>query len=119
MLVSTNLLIFVFLLILFLLIRQRERTRKFYTDDWTFGDEEFEGRRVFSVEEKIESDKYDLKNFAGLYREITGPELTVKYIQKHGFSIPLLVREKTGLGIRVPSQNFTVNDVRTCVGKQI
>lgn len=81
------------------------------------GDEEFEGRRVFSVEEKIESDKYDLKNFNGLYNEITGPELTVTYFQKNGFNIPLLVKDKTGLGIRVPSQNFEVNDVRTCVGE--
>lgn len=98
-------------------IQQRERTRKFYTDDWAFGDEEFEGRRVFSVEEKIESDKYDLKNFNGFYREITGPELTVTYLQKNGLCVPLLVKEKTGLGIRVPSENFTVNDVRTCVGE--
>ncbi|XP_001606028.1 jmjC domain-containing histone demethylation protein 1 [Nasonia vitripennis] len=96
----------------------RERTRKLYSDDWAFGDEDFEGRRGFQVEEKIESDRYDLGNFNGLFREMTGPELTVAYLQKHGLGIPLLVREKTGLGLRVPSTNFTVNDVRTCVGSK-
>ena len=95
---------------------QRERTRKFYTDDWAFGDEDFEGRRGFQLEEKIESERYNLSNFNGLFREMTGPELTVAFLQKHGLGIPLLVREKTGLGLRVPSTNFTVSDVRTCVG---
>ncbi|KAL7288950.1 hypothetical protein TKK_0016913 [Trichogramma kaykai] len=98
--------------------RLRERTKKFYTDDWAFGDEELEGRRGFLVEEKIESDKYNLKNFNGLYREMTGEELTVSYFQKHGFGIPLLIKDKAGLGIRVPSSNFNVHDVRTCVGSR-
>ena len=96
---------------------QRERTRKHYTDDWAFGDDDIEGRRNFQVEEKLESDKYNLKNFHGLYREMTGAEFNVAYIQKHGFGIPVLIQEKTGLGIRIPSSNFNVNDVRTCVGK--
>ncbi|XP_058808657.1 jmjC domain-containing histone demethylation protein 1-like [Phymastichus coffea] len=96
----------------------RERTRKFYTDDWAYADEVFEGRRGFQVEDKITSDKYNLDNFNGLVREMTGSDLTVAYIQKHGFGVPLIIREKSGLGIRVPSTNFTVNDVRTCVGSR-
>ena len=47
---------------------------------------------------------------------MAGPELNLAYLQKHGLSIPLLFRDKSGLGLRVPSSNFTVNDVRTCVG---
>jgi len=98
-------------------ILQRERTRKLYTDDWTIGDEEIEGRRTFQLDEKIEGEKYDLSNFSGLFREMTGPELNLTYLQKHGLQIPLLFKEKSGLGLRVPSSNFSVNDVRTCVGK--
>lgn len=96
----------------------RERTRKLYTDDWTIGDEEIEGRRTFQLDEKIECDRYDLSNFTGLFREMTGPELNLMFLQKHGLQIPLLFKEKSGLGLRVPSSNFSVNDVRTCVGSK-
>lgn len=96
---------------------QRERTRKLYTDDWTIGDEDIEGRRSFQLDEKIECERYNLENFSGLFREMNGPELNLAYLQKHGLAIPLLFRDKAGLGLRVPSPNFTVNDVRTCVGK--
>lgn len=98
------------------ILLQRERTRKLYTDDWTIGDEEIEGRRTFQLDEKIECDRYNLTNFSGLFREMAGSELTLAYLQKHGLSIPLLFRDKSGLGLRVPSSNFSVNDVRTCVG---
>ncbi|XP_034942287.1 jmjC domain-containing histone demethylation protein 1 [Chelonus insularis] len=96
----------------------RERTRKLYTDDFTYGDEEIEGKRTFQLDEKIECARYDLKNFAGLFREMTGPELNLAYLQKHGLTIPLLFRDSVGLGLRVPSSNFSVNDVRTCVGSK-
>ncbi|XP_071566399.1 jmjC domain-containing histone demethylation protein 1 [Temnothorax nylanderi] len=96
----------------------RERTRKLYTDDWTIGDEEIEGRRTFPLDEKIEGEKYDLSNFSGLFREMNGSDLNLTYLQKHGLQIPLLFREKSGLGLRVPSSNFSVNDVRTCVGSK-
>ncbi|KAK0093438.1 hypothetical protein PV326_013533 [Microctonus aethiopoides] len=94
------------------------RTRKLYTDDFTYGDEEIEGKRTFQLDEKIECERYDLKHFAGLFREMTGPELNLSYLQKYGLSIPLLFRDCAGLGIRVPSSNFSVNDVRTCVGSK-
>ncbi|KAL0117142.1 hypothetical protein PUN28_010170 [Cardiocondyla obscurior] len=96
----------------------RERTRKLYTDDWTLGDEEIEGRRTFQLDEKIEGDKYNLSNFSGLFREMNGSELNLTFLQKHGLQIPLLFKEKSGLGLRVPSSNFSVNDVRTCVGSK-
>lgn len=44
-------------------------------------------------------------------------DFTISYLQKHGFIIPLLFKDKTGLGLHVPSHNFSVNDVRTCVGE--
>lgn len=48
---------------------------------------------------------------------MTGPELNLAYVQKNGLNIPLLFRDSSGLGLRVPSSNFSINDVRTCVGK--
>ncbi|XP_018564095.1 jmjC domain-containing histone demethylation protein 1 isoform X1 [Anoplophora glabripennis] len=47
-----------------------------------------------------------------------GNELNVAYFQRHGFNTPLLFKEKTGLGLRVPTSNFTINDVRMCVGSR-
>lgn len=45
------------------------------------------------------------------------PDFTVAHIQKNGFSTPILFREKSGLDIKVPKPDFTVADVRQCVGK--
>lgn len=44
-------------------------------------------------------------------------DFNLAYLQKHGFNTPLLFRDKAGLGLRVPSPNFSVNDVRMCVGE--
>lgn len=41
-----------------------------------------------------------------------------RFFQQYGFNIPLLIKEKTGLGVQVPSSNFTINDVRMCVGSR-
>lgn len=53
-----------------------------------------------------------------MVREIKGSDLTVAFLQQYGFNIPLLVKEKTGLSLQVPSPNFTINDVRMCVGSK-
>nr|CAD7427099.1 unnamed protein product [Timema monikensis] len=47
-----------------------------------------------------------------------GIDFNLAYLQKHGFNMPLLFRDKAGLGLRVPSSNFSVNDVRMCVGSR-
>ncbi|KAJ8954239.1 hypothetical protein NQ318_005835 [Aromia moschata] len=47
-----------------------------------------------------------------------GNELNVAYFQRHGFNTPLLFKEKTGLGLRLPTSNFSINDVRMCVGSR-
>lgn len=41
-----------------------------------------------------------------------------KYIQENGLSSPLVFKEKSGLGMRVPSENFKVSDVKACVGSK-
>ncbi|XP_067014972.2 jmjC domain-containing histone demethylation protein 1 [Anabrus simplex] len=94
-------------------LRDRKE-RKHYTDDWALGDEEIEGRRSFRLEDKIESDRFP----QCFVKEMQGADFNLAYLQRNGFNVPLLFREKTGLGLRVPSQNFSVNDVRMCVGSR-
>lgn len=95
-------------------LRERKQ-RKLYSEEWTLGDEEFEGLRGFSVAEKLESPKFAQ---SGMVREMKGSDISVKFLQHYGFNIPLLFKEKAGLGIQVPSSNFSITDVRTCVGSR-
>ncbi|XP_017088585.2 jmjC domain-containing histone demethylation protein 1 [Drosophila bipectinata] len=96
-------------------LRERKQ-RKLYLDEWSLGDDDGEGTRGFSVAEKLESSKFAQ---AGMVREMRGCDLTVAFLQQHGFNIPLLFRDKAGLGLKMPDpQEFTVNDVRLCVGSR-
>nr|CAD7597925.1 unnamed protein product [Timema genevievae] len=90
------------------------KERKHYIDDWALGDEEIEGRRSFHLDEKIETDRFP----QCFVKEMQGIDFNLAYLQKHGFNMPLLFRDKAGLGLRVPSSNFSVNDVRMCVGSR-
>ena len=47
---------------------------------------------------------------------LKGSEVTVSYFEKNGFSRPILVSSKEGLGMKVPSPDFQVADVERCVG---
>lgn len=77
---------------------QRERKqRKLYSDEWALGDDDVEGGRGFSLADKLESQRFD---HPGAIHEMFGTELTVSYLQKNGFTTPLLFKEKTGLGLR-------------------
>lgn len=95
-------------------LRERKQ-RKLYSDEWALGDDEAEGGRGFSLADKLESPRFE---HSGAVSEMHGSDLTVSYLQKNGFTTPLLFKEKTGLGLRVPTSNFTVNDVRMCVGSR-
>ena len=41
----------------------------------------------------------------------------MKYFERNGFQTPILVREKEGLGLRVPHKDFSVADVERHVGE--
>jgi lysine-specific demethylase PHF8 len=45
-----------------------------------------------------------------------GSQLTTQYFEKHGFSRPIMIKEKDGLGVKVPSPDFRVCDVEKYVG---
>ncbi|VVC24414.1 Zinc finger, PHD-type,Leucine-rich repeat, cysteine-containing subtype,JmjC domain,Leucine-rich [Cinara cedri] len=96
-------------------IRTRKE-KKTYSEDWTCGEEEdIEGVRSFSVQEKLDSPKYLHVNYV---TQMDGKDFSISHIQSHGFTSPLLFKDKAGLGLHVPSHNFSVNDVRTCVGSR-
>lgn len=45
-----------------------------------------------------------------------GSELNIEYFRKHGFSAPIIVEKKDGLGLVVPPAQFTIQDVENYVG---
>ncbi|XP_022128242.1 jmjC domain-containing histone demethylation protein 1 [Pieris rapae] len=95
-------------------LRERKQ-RKLYSDEWALGDDEAEGGRGFSLADKLDSSRFE---HSGDVLDMQGSDLTITYLQKHGFTTPLLFKDKAGLGLRVPTSNFTVNDVRMCVGSR-
>lgn len=50
---------------------------------------------------------------------LSGDQFTIEYLQEHGFSKPVLVECKDGLGIVVPHSSFTVADVEKHVGEYV
>lgn len=48
---------------------------------------------------------------------VPGGQLTLGYLEEHGFTEPILVPKKDGLGLAVPAPTFYVSDVENYVGK--
>lgn len=42
---------------------------------------------------------------------VPGSQLTLGYMEEHGFTEPILVPKKDGLGLAVPAPTFYVSDV--------
>ncbi|XP_063229275.1 jmjC domain-containing histone demethylation protein 1-like isoform X2 [Bacillus rossius redtenbacheri] len=87
---------------------------KNFTNDWAMDGEKIKMQQTFDLEEKIKSDKFT----QCFVKEMQGVDFNVSYLQTHGLNMPLLFREKSGLGLRVPSPHFSMNDLRMCVGSQ-
>ncbi|XP_054276227.1 jmjC domain-containing histone demethylation protein 1-like [Macrosteles quadrilineatus] len=95
--------------------KKRRRDTKLYSEDWVLGEEEdIEGKHTFNLQEKLESVKFD-RDFI---QEMEGKDFTISYLQQNGFETPILVTEKSDLGLLVPSKIFSVNDVKICVGSR-
>uniref|UniRef100_A0A8C3XK38 Lysine-specific demethylase 7A n=1 Tax=Chelydra serpentina TaxID=8475 RepID=A0A8C3XK38_CHESE len=45
-----------------------------------------------------------------------GSQLTQRYLEKHGFDVPIMVSKLDGLGLRLPPPTFSVLDVERYVG---
>lgn len=52
-----------------------------------------------------------------ILKKLHGSELTRKYFDKHGFDTPIIVDVIEDLGLKVPSADFSISDVETCVGE--
>ena len=74
----------------------RHKTVPVYDDDDEVQDE-IDGKRKYSVEEKLISSKYD----ADFLVDLKGEELTFKRIQEHGLNDPIRIKDKDGLGMRL------------------
>uniref|UniRef100_A0A665VWJ5 Lysine-specific demethylase 2B n=1 Tax=Echeneis naucrates TaxID=173247 RepID=A0A665VWJ5_ECHNA len=94
---------------------QRSICRRMYDENEDLSDvEEITNIRGFSVEEKLVSDSYSA-NFVHL---MEGKDFTYEYVQKEALRIPLIFKEKAGLGIRMPDPEFTVSEIKGLVGSR-
>lgn len=48
---------------------------------------------------------------------MNGGQLTQRYLEKHGFNLPIMVPQLDDLGLRLPPPTFSVMDVERYVGK--
>ncbi|XP_029823949.2 lysine-specific demethylase 2B isoform X2 [Ixodes scapularis] len=92
---------------------KRVKERRHYTED-CLQDDEIEGRRMFTVEDKVTSPAFTCT----FVKEMKGEDFSLKYFQENGFEYPMLFKSKANMGMRLPSHNFTCNDVRQCVGSR-
>nr|7UVA_A Chain A, Lysine-specific demethylase 2A [Mus musculus]7UVA_D Chain D, Lysine-specific demethylase 2A [Mus musculus] len=70
--------------------------------------------RTFDLEEKLQTNKYN----ANFVTFMEGKDFNVEYIQRGGLRDPLIFKNSDGLGIKMPDPDFTVNDVKMCVGSR-
>lgn len=48
-----------------------------------------------------------------------GSQLTQRYLEKHGFEVPIMVPKLDDLGLRLPAATFSVMDVERHVGTNL
>ncbi|XP_067354946.1 lysine (K)-specific demethylase 2Aa isoform X2 [Channa argus] len=93
--------------------RLRAGTRRRYHDDG-ISDEEIDGRRMFDLEEKVNSQKFSSDRVI----RMEGKDFTYEFIQRSGLREPIIFEKPDGLGLKMPDLNFTVNDVKMFVGSR-
>ena len=80
--------------------------------DYVYEEEEEAFTNNFNLNEKLCADKF-AKFFV---QEMKGEDVNLEHFQRHGFTTPLYIPEKSGLHIKVPGPSFTVTDVKNLVG---
>uniref|UniRef100_A0A3Q3QMV6 [histone H3]-dimethyl-L-lysine(36) demethylase n=1 Tax=Monopterus albus TaxID=43700 RepID=A0A3Q3QMV6_MONAL len=91
----------------------RAGTRRRYHDDG-ISDEEIDGRRMFDLEEKVNSQRFTSDRVI----RMEGKDFTYEFIQRGGLRDPIIFEKPDGLGIKMPDPDFTVNDVKMFVGSR-
>lgn len=73
-----------------LFVQRDRKERKLYSDDWALGDDEIEGRRSFSLQDKLESDRFS-QCFA---KEMQGPGILISfYVFQYNHYLLLLLAQ--------------------------
>uniref|UniRef100_A0A8C6TV26 [histone H3]-dimethyl-L-lysine(36) demethylase n=1 Tax=Neogobius melanostomus TaxID=47308 RepID=A0A8C6TV26_9GOBI len=93
--------------------RLRTGTRRRYHDDG-ISDEEIDGRRMFDLEEKVQSPSFGSDRVVGMQ----GKDFTYEYVQRGGLRDPIIFERPDGLGIKMPEPDFSVSDVKLFVGSR-
>nr|CAD7199078.1 unnamed protein product [Timema douglasi] len=68
----------------------------------------------YHIQDRIKTDCFS----QNLVTELKGSDFNLAYIQKHGFDVPVLFRDKEGLGLKVPGPKFSVRHVRMYIGSK-
>ncbi|XP_042684754.1 lysine-specific demethylase 2B isoform X8 [Centrocercus urophasianus] len=94
---------------------QRPIGRRRYDEHEDLSDvEEIVSVRSFSLEEKLKSKTYR----GDFVHSMDGKDFTFEYVQREALRVPLIFRNKDGLGIKMPDPDFTVRDVKLLVGSR-
>uniref|UniRef100_A0A8C6YFD1 Lysine-specific demethylase 2B n=1 Tax=Naja naja TaxID=35670 RepID=A0A8C6YFD1_NAJNA len=89
--------------------------RRLYDENEDLSDvEEIVSVRGFNLDEKLRSRSYR----GDFVRPMDGQDFTFEYVQQEALKVPLIFRSKTGLGIKMPDPNFTVQDAKMLVGSR-
>uniref|UniRef100_A0A3P9ATW2 JmjC domain-containing protein n=1 Tax=Maylandia zebra TaxID=106582 RepID=A0A3P9ATW2_9CICH len=91
----------------------RARNQQRYHDDG-ISDEEIDGRRMFDLEEKVNSERFSSDRVL----RMDGKDFTYAFIQRGGLRDPVVFEKPDGLGIKMPDPDFSVNDVKMFVGSR-
>ncbi|XP_075835678.1 lysine-specific demethylase 2B isoform X4 [Microtus pennsylvanicus] len=95
------------------LLRAIDRQR--YDENEDLSDvEEIVSVRGFSLEEKLHSQLYQ----GDFVHAMEGKDFNYEYVQREALRVPLVFRDKDGLGIKMPDPDFTVRDVKLLVGSR-
>ncbi|XP_070255267.1 lysine-specific demethylase 2B isoform X3 [Myotis yumanensis] len=95
--------------------RLRPIDRQRYDENEDVSDvEEIVSVRGFSLEEKLRSQLYQ----GDFVHAMEGKDFNYEYVQREALRVPLIFREKDGLGIKMPDPDFTVRDVKLLVGSR-
>ncbi|KAM9794094.1 lysine-specific demethylase 2B-like isoform X3 [Syngnathus typhle] len=95
--------------------RLRSICRQLYDENEDLSDvEEMVNIRGFSVEDKLASANYA----ANFVHFMEAKDFTYEYVQREALQVPLIFKEKEGLGIIMPDPEFTVSEIKGLVGSR-
>ncbi|XP_078410325.1 lysine (K)-specific demethylase 2Bb isoform X15 [Cetorhinus maximus] len=83
-------------------------------DNEDLSDDDIASMRTFDVEEKLSIASYN----SSYVHFMKGKDFTLEYVQRETIKVPIIFRDKDGLGIKTPDSDFSVRDVKLFVGSR-